>query len=163
MVVGLMLLHTGPLLAADLLAWVLPPLTNPITVNITKGKSYYGPFPNQQDVILRMPEIPVTNMFQPQGDIGKLRIDHLTGTSNYQGLFLRPEFLSTSATIKNVNLSSSQPPSSSNVSALDARFRGLYQGLPRFAWIGLYRAAQGTDGRWTGGLPFGAFQKSQGG
>jgi len=45
------------------------------------------------------------DMFQAQGDIGKLHVDHLTGTSNYQGLFLRPEFLITSATIKNVNLS----------------------------------------------------------
>jgi hypothetical protein len=186
---GLMLLHAGPLLAAELLTWAPPPLTDPIVVKITDGKSYYGPFPNQKDVILRMPNVPITNrvkvvgghnlrliggcirpadgvafvlrfvevsgsvfiegveidgknlagdginvsgkkgfvpgvyiqnvrvvningfsagehadMFQAQGDIGKLRIDHLTGTSNYQGLFLRPEFLITSATIKNVNL-----------------------------------------------------------
>ena len=189
MAAGLMLLHAGPLLAAELLTWAPPALTNPITVKITRGKSYYGRFSDQQDVIVKMPQTPMTNkvklvggrnlrliggcirpddgttfvlrfvevtgsvfiegveidgknlsgdginvsgkkgftpdvyiqntrvvningfsagehadMFQAQGDIGKLRIDHLTGTSNYQGLFLRPEFLITSATINNVNL-----------------------------------------------------------
>jgi hypothetical protein len=189
MLAGLMLLHAGPLRAADLLAWVPPPLTNPTTVKIANGKSYYGPFSDQQDVILKMPEVPITNrvkvvggrnlrliggtirpangvafvlrfveatgsvfiegveidgknlsgdginvsgkkgftpdvyiqntrvvningfsagehadMFQAQGDIGKLHIDRLTGTSNYQGLFLRPEFRIASATIKHANL-----------------------------------------------------------
>ena len=44
------------------------------------------------------------DIFQAQGDIGQLRVDHLTGSSNYQGFFLRPEFLIAGATIKNVNL-----------------------------------------------------------
>lgn len=186
----LLFLHAGAVLASDILTWAPPALTNPRAVKITTGKSYYGPFPGQQDVVLRMPTMPVANrvtvvgghnlrliggsikpdngatfvlrfvdvtgsvfiegldidgknlsgdginvsgkkgftpdvyiqntrvvningftagehadIFQAQGDIGKLHIDHLTGTSNYQGLFLRPEFLITSATIKNVNLS----------------------------------------------------------
>jgi hypothetical protein len=44
------------------------------------------------------------DIFQPQGDIGNLHIDRLTGGSNYQGLFLRPEFQVASAIIKNINL-----------------------------------------------------------
>ena len=180
----------GTVHARELLTWNPPALTNPITVKVSSGKSFYGPFPDQQDVIVKMPATLMTNnikvvggrnlrliggsiapasglgfvvrfvdvtgsvfiegveidgknlsgdginvsgkmgftpdvyiqnvrvvningftagehadIFQAQGDIGKLHIDHLTGTSNYQGLFLRPQFMVTSATIKNVNLS----------------------------------------------------------
>ena len=187
---GLALLHSAPAFAADVLTWAPPAPANPVTVKIINGKGYYGPFPDQQDVILQMPKTPVTNkvkvvgghnlrliggaikpdngttfllrfaevtgsvfiegveidgknlsgdginvsgkkgftpdvyiqnarvmningftagehadIFQAQGDIGRLHVDHLTGSSNYQGLFLRPEFLITSAAIKNVNLS----------------------------------------------------------
>lgn len=187
--VGVVAFWVAPVLAADLLTWAPPALTDPVTAMILDGKEYYGPFPDDQDVLLQMPKTSITNrikvvggrnlrmiggsirpaqglafmlrfvgvsgslfiegvdidgknvsgdginvagkkgftpdvyiqnarvmningfaagehadIFQAQGDIGKLHIDHLTGSSNYQGLFLRPEFLITSATIKNVNL-----------------------------------------------------------
>ena len=186
---GLVFLHCIPVCAADALTWTPPAVSHPMTVKITNGKGYYGPFPDQQDIILQMPKTPVTNkvkvvgghnlrliggsiapdqgttfvlrfvdvtgsvfiegveidgkrlsgdginvsgkkgflpdvyiqnarvvningftagehadIFQAQGDIGRLHIDHLTGTSNYQGLFLRPEFAIAGATIKNVDL-----------------------------------------------------------
>lgn len=44
------------------------------------------------------------DIFQPQGPVGRVRIDKLTGDSNYQGLFLRPEFLISSAEISRTNL-----------------------------------------------------------
>ena len=40
--VGLAILQSVPLLAADLLTWAPPALTHPVTVKISNGKSYYG-------------------------------------------------------------------------------------------------------------------------
>lgn len=45
------------------------------------------------------------DIFQPQGSIGRLFIDKLTGQSNYQGIFIPPQFPIQSASISRVNLS----------------------------------------------------------
>lgn len=45
------------------------------------------------------------DIFQPQGSIGTLYIDKLTGKSNYQGIFVRQEFPITAAHLSQVNLS----------------------------------------------------------
>jgi len=45
------------------------------------------------------------DIFQPEGSIGNLVIENLTGSSNYQGIFILSRFPVTSAYLKNVNLS----------------------------------------------------------
>lgn len=45
------------------------------------------------------------DIFQPQGPIGTLYIDKLTGDTNYQGIFIRPEFAISAAYISRIDIS----------------------------------------------------------
>jgi hypothetical protein len=45
-----------------------------------------------------------SDLLQAQGSLGRIFIDKLTGQSNYQGIFIPPQFPITSATISRVNL-----------------------------------------------------------
>ena len=44
-------------------------------------------------------------MYQPQGPIGTLYVDKFTGSSQYQGFFIRPQFHITAAYLSRVDLS----------------------------------------------------------
>ena len=74
----------------------------------------YGPPGGKPDIYLQ--NIHVTgvhgdyahthaDIFQPQGPIGTLRVDHLTGNTNYQGFFLPPRDNIDAAYISNTDLS----------------------------------------------------------
>lgn len=51
------------------------------------------------------------DIFQPQGDIGRLFLDRLTGDTTYQGIFIPPAFAITEAWLSRVNLKYGDPAS----------------------------------------------------
>lgn len=52
------------------------------------------------------------DIFQPQGPIGDLRVDRLTGRSDYQGLFIPPQAPMSSAELHRVDLAYTHPDGS---------------------------------------------------
>lgn len=91
--------------AAQPLKWTPPVLTNPLTVHITAGQSYAGPYPDDQDVILVMPNSVRTRRLDVQGghniqviggdlapttssDARVLRFQYVTGSVYLEGLLI---------------------------------------------------------------------------